>query len=102
MSSVKNCPTVRAVGGQFCLATSESYFSVLRSLSSWCTNIQALRIYRQTMGTKVCIFETWIAAAVSGFISCKQALFGALAAGRKMEGELVTTSLEFEYLHGKS
>ena len=54
------------------------------------------------MGTKVCIFETWIAAAVSGFISCKQALLGALAAGRKMEGELVTTSLEFEYLHGKS
>ena len=27
MSSVKNCPTVpRAVGVQFCLATSESYF----------------------------------------------------------------------------
>lgn len=68
MSNVKKCTTVpKAVGGQFCLATSESYFSVLRSLSSWCTNIEALRVYCQTMGTKVCITETWIAAAVSGF-----------------------------------
>ena len=32
----------------------------------------------------------------------KQALRGNLAAGRKKEGELATTSLEFEYLHRKS
>ena len=35
-------------------------------------------------------------------MSCEQALRGALAAGREKEGELVITSLEFEYLHGKS
>ena len=35
-------------------------------------------------------------------VVCKQALRGALAAGREKEGELVTTSLEFEYLHRKS
>ena len=33
--------------------------------------------------------------------SFKQALRGALAAGRKKEGELATTSLEFEYPHRK-
>ena len=32
----------------------------------------------------------------------EQALRGALAAGRKKEGELATTFLEFEYLHRKS
>ena len=32
----------------------------------------------------------------------KQVLRGNLAAGRKKEGELATTSLEFEYLHRKS
>ena len=32
----------------------------------------------------------------------EQALRGALAAGREKEGELATTSLEFEYLHGES
>ena len=32
----------------------------------------------------------------------KQALRGALTAGREKEGELATTSLEFEYLHRKS
>ena len=31
-----------------------------------------------------------------------QALRGALAAGREKEEALSTTSLEFEYLHGKS
>ena len=34
-------------------------------------------------------------------ITCQQALQGALAAGREKEGELATTSLEFEYLHGE-
>ena len=29
----------------------------------------------------------------------EQALWGALAAGQEKEGELPTTSLEFEYLH---
>ena len=35
-------------------------------------------------------------------VTCEQALRGALAAGREKEGELATTSLEFEYLHRKS
>ena len=35
-------------------------------------------------------------------VACKQALRGALVAGREKEGELATTSLEFEYLHRKS
>ena len=33
---------------------------------------------------------------------CEQALRGNLVAGREKEGELATTSLEFEYLHQKS
>ena len=32
-------------------------------------------------------------------LACEQALWGALAAGRKKEGDLATMSLEFEYLH---
>ena len=35
-------------------------------------------------------------------LACKQALWGALAAGREKEGELATTSLEFKYLNRKS
>ena len=35
-------------------------------------------------------------------LACEQALRGALAAGREKEGELATTSLEFEYLHHES
>ena len=35
-------------------------------------------------------------------IAWGQALRGALAVGREKEGELATTSLEFEYLHRKS
>ena len=35
-------------------------------------------------------------------VACEQALRGTLMAGRKKEGELQTTSLEFEYLHRKS
>ena len=35
-------------------------------------------------------------------IACDPALRCALAAGREKEGEVATTSLEFEYLHGKS
>ena len=35
-------------------------------------------------------------------LACGQTLRGALAAGRKKERELATTSLEFEYLHQKS
>ena len=34
-------------------------------------------------------------------VACEQALRGFLAAGRRREGELATTSLEFEYLHRK-
>ena len=35
-------------------------------------------------------------------VACEQALWGTLAAGREKQGELGTTSLEFEYLHQKS
>ena len=35
-------------------------------------------------------------------LACEQALPGALAAKQEKGGELVTTSLEFEYLHRKS
>ena len=35
-------------------------------------------------------------------VASKQALRGALAAGREQEQELATTSLEIEYLHRKS
>ena len=34
-------------------------------------------------------------------LACEQALRGALAVGREKEGQLVTTSREFEYLHRK-
>ena len=35
-------------------------------------------------------------------LACKQVLQGAPVAGQVKEGELATTSLEFEYLHRKS
>ena len=35
-------------------------------------------------------------------VACEQAFRGALAPGREKEGEVATTSLEFEYLHRKS
>ena len=35
-------------------------------------------------------------------VACEQALRGVLVAGRGKEGELATTSLEFEYLYRKS
>ena len=35
-------------------------------------------------------------------LACEQAHRGALVAGREKEGELATTSLEFEYLRRKS
>ena len=34
-------------------------------------------------------------------LACEQAFLGALAAGWEKEGELATTSMEFEYLHQK-
>ena len=39
---------------------------------------------------------------ISIIVVCEQALWGALAVGQEKEGELVTSSLEFENLHGKS
>ena len=36
-----------------------------------------------------------------GGVAYEQAFRGALAVGRENEGELATTSPEFEYLHGK-
>ena len=38
---------------------------------------------------------------VGAVLACEQALRSALAARREKEGELATTSLEFEYLHRK-
>ena len=35
-------------------------------------------------------------------VACEQALLGTRAVGQEKEGELATTSLEFEYLHQKS
>ena len=35
-------------------------------------------------------------------VACEQALWGTLTVGREKEGELGTTSLEFEYLQRKS
>lgn len=68
MSNVKKCTTVPLSCWRSVLFSCFwIILSVLRSLSSWCTNIKALRIYCQTVGTKVYIIETWIAAAVSGF-----------------------------------
>ena len=43
-------------------------------------------------------FKIYVIMIVAG----EQALWGTLTAGRKKEGELRTTSLEFEYLHRKS
>ena len=34
---------------------------------------------------------------VSNYIACEKALQGGLASGREKEGELATTSLEFEF-----
>ena len=36
------------------------------------------------------------------WVACEQALWGTLEAGWEKEGELESTSLEFEYLHRKS
>jgi len=38
----------------------------------------------------------------AGGIVCEQALRGDLAVGREKEGELATTSLEFEFRHQRS
>ena len=35
-------------------------------------------------------------------VACEQALWASLTVEREKEGELATTSLEFEYLHRKS
>ena len=35
---------------------------------------------------------------ITNMVACEQALLGALAAGREIERELATRSLEFEYL----
>ena len=45
-----------------------------------------------------CVLRVW----KGGKVACEQALRGALAAGREKEGDLATTSLEFEYPHEKS
>ena len=39
---------------------------------------------------------------LTSLLAREQTLRGAMAAGREKEGELATTSLEFEYLHRKS
>ena len=60
--------------------------------------VLALESLKETILQHCKLYPTVILAIV-----CEQALNGgALVAGREKEGELVTTSLEFEYLHGKS
>ena len=44
-------------------------------------------------------YKTEVAAIT---LACEQVLQGALVVGQEKEGELATTSLEFEYLHRKS
>ena len=44
-------------------------------------------------------YKTEVAAIT---LACEQVLQGALVVGQEKEGELATTSLEFEYLHQKS
>ena len=48
------------------------------------------------------LYRLQFAVTLVVFLAREQALRGALAAGPEKEGELATTSLEFEYLHGKS
>ena len=48
------------------------------------------------------INEWMLAIEKPDWLACEQALRGALAVGREKEGEVATTSLEFEYLHQKS
>ena len=45
------------------------------------------------------LFSQAIKGLATKHIASKQTLRGALVAGREKEGELATTSLEFEYLH---
>ena len=45
------------------------------------------------LGLPLCSFRIHLA--------CEQPLWSTLAVGREKEGELATTSLEFEYLHLK-
>ena len=61
--------------------------------------MRAKRSQRSSMGEKI-----WLSMHPRNFgstksLACEQALKGALAAGREKEGELATTSLEFERLH---
>ena len=48
------------------------------------------------------LYRLQFTVTVVVFLAWEQALRGALAVGREKEGELATTSLEFEYLHRKS
>ena len=64
--------------------------------------MRAQRSQRSTMGEKM-----WLSMHPRNFgstksLACEQGLKGALAAGQEKEGELATTSLEFECLHSKS
>ena len=43
--------------------------------------------------------ERMLAIEKTDWLACEQVLRGALAVGREKEGEIATTSLEFEYLH---
>ena len=47
------------------------------------------------------LLSTWEAGSDGGTLACEQALQSTLAVGWEKEGELATTSLEFEYLHQK-
>ena len=47
------------------------------------------------------LLSTWEARSDGGTLACEQALQSTLASGWEKEGELATTSPEFEYLHQK-
>ena len=47
------------------------------------------------------MLSTWEAGSDGGTLACEQALQSTLVAGWEKEGELATTSPEFEYLHQK-
>jgi len=68
-----------------------------------CVDCKAYTAYKGAYRDCACVdCEAYTVDKNSRFLACKQALRGDLAAGQEKEGELVTTSLEFEFLHRKS
>ena len=65
------------------------------------TALRCVRVCFFLLCIKTCI-KYCLALPCLIIIACDPALRCSLAAGREKEGEVATTSLEFEYLHGKS